>query len=686
MSHHDDFGRSLARWLEAEAQPAVTADVLDRALGATHRRRPHPRLFAVLGSHWVGERVGPSSGGATLGRRAGLRPSTALLLLLLVVALVAGAVLIGTLRIQPAPDIGRLGHLAYTLDDGLYVADWDGQNPRRIVSPDQWPVVAPEACREFFGQPTWSPDGRHLAVRTWWSDDCEGFIFITDAEGASVMTVLGAGWRIAWSPDSSRIVTWIDFLETIAVYGIDGERQALLDAPPSSGDHDPGWTPDGSAVHLLGTELPLDGSAQSVYRRAYGVMSPDGKWIARPTGSSIGVEATDGTSDRGFSSVQLVELAELVWAPASARVAFRTKRSSLGVIDVSTGATTLLDVPLGEFDLVAVSPEGDRFLLATYASVAPDGRSALWVVQSDGAGLRKLVDGTQEGDWQWLPPGAPPSVEPTAGPSLEPKVTALLNGFIEARVAGLEAEDFLYGASDAVPLLYASTSGAHYERGEFERVPGQWPYGWTAFKVRMYAGETVVEQLFFTSISGPGGLEYQYDGFRTDIAPTTEDGRPVGVTSTYFDGEVTMRNIYPWVDNKLIPEGAAPTTDGGERLGWTPLIVKVVPASCQPGGPVSAAGVAERIRSDPDLTAIPPVAVSAGGANALMMDVVTAAGTNACGFNFGTGVRTRLYLIDAPDGSSMRVLAVAIGVPESSFARAVAPANSMVDSIEFHAP
>ena len=43
-------------------------------------------------------------------------------------------------------------------------------------------------------------------------------------------------------------------------------------------------------------------------------------------------------------------------------------------------------------------------------------------------------------------------------------------------------------------------------------------------------------------------------------------------------------------------------------------------------------------------------------------------------------------MIDAPAGSSMRVLAVAFAVPDSSFARAVAPAASMVDSIKFHAP
>ena len=107
MSQHDDFDRSLARWFDAEAQPAATADVLDRALTATRRRRPRPRLFAALGSHWVGGGSGPISGVAILGR-TGMRTSMALLLLLLALALVAGAVLVGGRLLQPAPAVGQL--------------------------------------------------------------------------------------------------------------------------------------------------------------------------------------------------------------------------------------------------------------------------------------------------------------------------------------------------------------------------------------------------------------------------------------------------------------------------------------------------------------------------------------------------------------------------------------------------
>ena len=51
-----------------------------------------------------------------------------------------------------------------------------------------------------------------------------------------------------------------------------------------------------------------------------------------------------------------------------------------------------------------------------------------------------------------------------------------------------------------------------------------------------------------------------------------------------------------------------------------------------------------------------------------------------------TGERTRLYLFDMPEGSSMRILAIAIIAPESRFASVVEVAAPVVDSVEFHAP
>ena len=331
---------------------------------------------------------------------------------------------------------------------------------------------------------------------------------------------------------------------------------------------------------------------------------------------------------------------------------------------------------------------------------------------------------------------AEPSPEPRTPPS-EAEVNGLLTGFLEARVAGEGAQQYLDSPEEDIPLLYATTSGVPYERAEFEPVLGiEWPYGFMAFKVRLFAGDTVVEQLFLVPHDDPDHfpadgrlrLEYQSDGFGTYIAPTTEDGQPVAVPNNFFDGAVTLQAAHPWILSgpnpfgRLIPQGPGvrPTTDGGERQDWDELLLMADPASvkveggCQTGpSPADAKALAESIRSYP-LEATAPVAVSAGGAEGLMMDVKIEAGAIVCAAADGggnlletvlrpvfdqnapflvsnglaTGVATgewmRLYLFDAPEGSSMRILAIAIVAPESRFERAVEAAAPVVDSVEFH--
>jgi hypothetical protein len=249
-----------------------------------------------------------------------------------------------------------------------------------------------------------------------------------------------------------------------------------------------------------------------------------------------------------------------------------------------------------------------------------------------------------------------------------------------------------------------------------------WPYGFSAFKVRLFSGNTRVEQLFFTPAAGRLGLEYQQDGFGTDIAPTTENGQPVAVPLDVFDGEVTMQVAHPWIFSgtfgRLIPEGpgVAPTTDGGERNDWDQFLVIADPApvaiDCQSSrSPTNAAAMAESLRSDPAFGASAPVVVNLGGVEGVLIDVAVANGTTVCARDTGsdilssvlnrlapqrvtdgvvrgraTGEVMRLYLFDAPEGSSMRVLAIAIVAPAASFERAVQAAAPVVDSVEFHAP
>jgi WD40 repeat protein len=683
MSQHDDFDRSIARWFDAEAGPVGTGDVLDRALRATRRRRPRPMLFAVLGSHWVGDGADPTSGAATLGR-SGVRTSMALLVLLLALALVAGAVLIGARRLLPAPvDLGIFaplsGRIVYGGGHGVWAVD-----PAAPADPATWVPLSPEPDVAITREPpviiiaplAWSSDGTRLLI-----EGSDGNLYVLRADGSETqlterpMPIRGA----TISPDGSRVV-----FATIDGAGDTGNLFAV-DA-------------DGGPAQMLLERDGLEGVS----------FSPDGRRIAYVIGR--------GDSDHR------------VWVMD----ADGTNGHQIVANDVTLGA--------GHDHGVAWSPAGDRIALGIAGVIytfAPDGSDFTVALRVD----KRLQpfwspDGSQletRGPWH---PGSTsrsvrptlvpsPSLEPTVVPSSsaataspEPEAFALMNAFLDARVSGLGAEQYLSHPDDDIPLLYATTAGAPYERSESEPVPGiEWPYGWIAFKARLSSGDTVVEQLLFISQDGRRRVEYSPEGFGTDIAPTTEDGQAVAFPHSYFDGAVTVHAAHPWIFHdgwaagRLIPQGPGvrPTTDGGERNHWDVLVLKADPAQVGRGcvtriGPADAEAIAESIASNPDLEATAPVRVSDAGTEALMMDVVIAAGASVCagdgvagldgdrgvlvvdGVGFRTGDKMRLYLFDAPEGSSMRVLAIAIIARESTFDRAVAAAVPVVSSIELPIP
>jgi len=396
------------------------------------------------------------------------------------------------------------------------------------------------------------------------------------------------------------------------------------------------------------------------------------------------------------------------------------------------------------------APTADDFLHETVeifvAQPGERGPEGVWVISSWPSETHLIeLEGDQATGDEVPGPGetSDSNIDRTTPPS-EAEITELMEGFVEARVSGEGADQFLSNDSgEDIPLLYATSSGAQYERAEFEQVPGiDWPYGQIAVMVRLFAGDTVVEQVFFMPHDDPiqfppdGTLELNYspDGYATAIAPTTEDGQPVALSQNLFDGEMTLRVAHPWtfVNNafapfgRLIPDGpdVGPTTDGGQRIDWDEFWVIPDPViggtGCQAASPADAEALAERILSYPGLEATAPANVSAGDAEALEMDVMFVAGAtitvavdgqyNGCANELlnpvldrgvgssmtvvkegvmrgqATGERMRLYLIDMPEESSIRTVAVAVAAPESRFERAMETAAPIVDSIEFHTP
>ena len=283
------------------------------------------------------------------------------------------------------------------------------------------------------------------------------------------------------------------------------------------------------------------------------------------------------------------------------------------------------------------------------------------------------------------------------------EVAAFLEPFFQARIVGEGAEGFVdldendpfadERVDQEIPLLYATSTGASYERSEFEVVDGPvWPTGETQLEVRLFAaqGETVVEQLFSLERDDAGRLRLVYDL----QSVTTENGNAVPVTYGFLDGVVTYRAAHPLgpsqdavrARDRLTIDGLLPDDDTTRRIAFFIADPRPLGLGCEAAAPTDAEALARILRSVPNSKATAPIAVTIGGLSGLQMDGVIAHATTPCVLlQPSGGPRARLYLVDLPGGPA-RVLAIATSADEDSFETVLSWAMPVIDSIEFHAP
>jgi hypothetical protein len=284
------------------------------------------------------------------------------------------------------------------------------------------------------------------------------------------------------------------------------------------------------------------------------------------------------------------------------------------------------------------------------------------------------------------------------------QATDLMEAFLQARLDGAGAEQYLRYPDEVPPLLYATASGARFERYELQSVESpDWTGAEPEFKVRLFAdrGTTVVEHSFTVSRNDEARLVLSYLRPPDWSNGTTQNGQPVGEPYSFLDGEVTFAALWPW---DLSPMGGwvtpTLTTLSNHDLagGYFAMVAdpRLAGTGCEAGtAPADAEELVRILSSDPDLEVSEPVTVNIAGTEALVIEVGIAADGATCDegaallfdtegdLPLATGDRVRLYVLDVPEGSAS-VLAIAIIGPEEQFEQVLEAATPIVDSVQLH--
>jgi TolB protein len=239
----------------------------------------------------------------------------------------------------------------------IYVADYDGANPRRIT-----------INRALNITPSWSPDGRSIAYtsyRTGIADILISNIFAGTME--SPTKGVGQNFLPVFSPDGTKLAFMSnrDGNNEIYVMNRDGSDVRRLTNNPAI-DVTPTWSPTGTQI----------------------------AFTSERTGTpQIYVIGADGAGLRKISSESYADRA--TWSPAPYNEIAFTARTGPGfdikIQSIATGETRQITFGEGSNESPAWSPNGRHLAFVSTRA----GRSQVFTVDRDGKNLRQL---TKEGN------------------------------------------------------------------------------------------------------------------------------------------------------------------------------------------------------------------------------------------------------------------------------------------------
>ena len=376
MNATHDLERDLSRWMEAVAPMRAPEHVATAIVARTRSVRPRPRWLARLLEP-------PMQTQLSLGRQLGFgRSARPILVVLLIVAALAGAVYVGSQLLQQRtvpPPFGVAGNGVIAVDGNgaTYTINPDGSNLRTLKFPFEG-VRAVSFSRDGTRIAAWmTPDPTTAGAQT---------IIVANADGSSATEVtterFGPGNQIAWSPDDKRLA-FSDGADRL--YLVDIQARTARELAPNreiERRRDPAWAPDGrlayrcqeaGVLHLcvmtadLASERIIETSIGTEFAFQHSAWSHDGTRIAYYVNDAI---------DHPPS--------EFGWDVAT--------------INPDIGDERILTVGTPEHMILPTWSPDDRYIVAIGAIIAADGSGVRLMGPGDGGGCNWSVP-SPDGRW-----------------------------------------------------------------------------------------------------------------------------------------------------------------------------------------------------------------------------------------------------------------------------------------------